>query len=181
MSSALELTVRIGREEVVATADDSVTLPYAKRERSRQRLRLDRGDEASLVLPPRTRLEIGDQVCSGEGFHVLVRAASEKLSQARTSDAHLLARACYHLGNRHVALEVGPGWVQYEPDHVLDEMVSRLGLTVETVSAPFSPERGAYHDGGHAAGHTHAGGSAPSTAARQGHESDAPDAWEAER
>lgn len=181
MSAVLELTLKIPRDEIAIAADDSVTLPYAKRQRSRQRLRLDLGGEARLVLPPRTRLESGDHVCSGGGFRVLVRAAPEELSQARTADTHLLARACYHLGNRHVALEVGPGWVQYEPDHVLDEMVGRLGLTVEAVSAPFSPERGAYHDHGHAADHRHGGGSAPTASAGPRQESEAPAAPEAVR
>jgi len=176
MGAALELTLKIPRDETSVAADDSVTLPYAKRQRSRQRLRLDRGGEARLVLPPRTRLEIGDHVCSGDGFRVLVQAAAEELSQARTSDTHLLARACYHLGNRHVALEVGPGWVQYEPDHVLDEMVRRLGLTVEAVSAPFSPERGAYHDHGPAADHAHGDSSAPAGGEQQREVPDAPEA-----
>ena len=56
-----------------------------------------------------------------------------------------LARAAYHLGNRHVALQIGAGWLRYGHDHVLDDMVRGLGLTVTVEQAPFEPEAGAYH------------------------------------
>jgi urease accessory protein len=67
-----------------------------------------------------------------------------------SEDAWQLARASYHLGNRHVALQIGRGWVRYQHDHVLDDMVRGLGLTVTIEQAPFEPEAGAY--GG---AHTH--------------------------
>ena len=68
---------------------------------------------------------------------------------------HHLLRAAYHLGNRHVALQIGAGWVRYQHDHVIDEMVKGLGLDVQVEDTPFEPEAGAY--GGHAAlmGHAH--------------------------
>jgi urease accessory protein len=71
-----------------------------------------------------------------------------------------LTRAAYHLGNRHVPLEIGSGWVAYAHDHVLDTMVSSLGLDVSPRVAPFEPESGAFqHDGG--GGHSHGGGRTP--------------------
>jgi len=136
------------------TCMDTLTLPYELRCKSRQRVRLDSGSDAALVLPPGTRLDDGDIVCTAGGQSVAVRAAVEPLSIARTEDALLHARACYHLGNRHVALEIGHGWLSYQPDHVLDDMVRGLGLDVVRESAAFRPERGAYH--GHAHGHAHA-------------------------
>ena len=63
------------------------------------------------------------------------------------TDAVALARAAYHLGNRHIPVQVGAGWLAYEHDHVLDEMVAELGLAVETRSAPFEPEAGGYRHG----------------------------------
>jgi urease accessory protein len=64
-----------------------------------------------------------------------------------------LTRAAYHLGNRHVPLQLGDGWLRYEHDHVLDAMVEQLGLEVRTEDATFEPEAGAY---GHAHGGDHA-------------------------
>lgn len=148
-------------------ADETLTLPYELRQKSRQRVRLDSGREAGVLLAPGTTLEHGDRLRSADGTSVLVCAAVETVSVARTTDALRLARACYHLGNRHVRLQVGDGWVRYPPDHVLDEMVRGLGLEVSSESARFEPERGAYnaaapphhhHDDGehdHRHGHRH--------------------------
>ena len=95
-----------------------------------------------------------------------MRAAAQTLSLARASDGLLLTRAAYHLGNRHIPVQVGPGWLAYEHDHVLDHMVEELGLAVDTHVAPFEPEAGGYrhgessngghrHEHGHEHGHEH--------------------------
>jgi urease accessory protein len=144
-------------------ADDTLTLPFELRQKSRQRVRLASGCEAAVLLAPGTMLEDGDCLGSADGTVVRVRAAIETLSTARSDDPLCLARACYHLGNRHVRLQIGSGLVRYQPDHVLDEMVRGLGLTVRQEPARFEPERGAY--GGHAHqhphDHTHAADGAP--------------------
>lgn len=140
----IELTERL---QGSGATDDTVTLPYELRQKSRQRLRLDSGREAALMLAPGSVLDHGDCLRAVDGTSVRVSAAEEAVSNAATDDPLCLARACYHLGNRHVALQVGAGWVRYQPDHVLDEMVRGLGLTVSRQSARFEPERGAY--GGH--------------------------------
>jgi urease accessory protein len=72
------------------------------------------------------------------------------VSTARSTVLRALLRAAYHLGNRHVPLEVGEGYLRYLRDHVLDAMVRDLGLTVSADEAPFEPEAGAY-----ARGHSH--------------------------
>ena len=72
----------------------------------------------------------------------------------RCDDPLLLARASYHLGNRHVALQIRPDLLRYRHDHVLDAMLEGLGLKVEVVQAPFEPEPGAYDDH-HGHGHEH--------------------------
>jgi len=131
--------------------DDTLTLPYERRQRSRQRVRLDSGREAMLLLAPGTSVFDGDHLHAADGTSVRVSAAAEAVSTARSDDPLRLARACYHLGNRHVALQVGSGWVRYQPDHVLDEMVAGLGLEVIHETSCFEPERGAYH--GHAEHH----------------------------
>ncbi len=95
-------------------------------------------------------LRNGDLLESSTGELVSVVAAAEAVSTATSDDAVLLARAAYHLGNRHVHLQVGNGWLRYLHDHVLDHMVESLGLSVSQGVLPFEPEAGAYrHDHEH--------------------------------
>ncbi|NEX19230.1 urease accessory protein UreE [Thiorhodococcus mannitoliphagus] len=131
----------------------SVTLTLDQRVRSRLRVDLDDGREAGILLERSSTLRDGDCLVSDEGLVVRVRAGAEALSSVRCEDPLLLARACYHLGNRHVALQIQPGMLRYQHDHVLDEMLRGLGLTVALEQVPFEPEPGAY-DGGHT-GHGH--------------------------
>jgi urease accessory protein len=136
--------------------DARLTLPLESRTRSRLRVVLDDGREAGLFLPRGVSLRHGDLLRSEEGLVVVVQAAPETLSRVLCDDPLLLARACYHLGNRHVALQIEPGRLSYLHDHVLDAMVAGLGLSVTVEQAPFEPEAGAY--GGHDHAHSHAHG-----------------------
>jgi urease accessory protein len=122
----------------------TLTLPLHQRVKSRLRVVLDNGEEAGLFLERGTTLKAGDQLLSEDGHRVEVVAANETLSQVHSDDPHLLARACYHLGNRHVSIQIERDRVSYPHDHVLDEMLRGLGLSVETAEAPFEPEPGAY-------------------------------------
>ncbi|MEN9579236.1 MAG: hypothetical protein RJA70_2245 [Pseudomonadota bacterium] len=132
---------------------DSLEIKFDTRKRSRFRAVLVSGAECAVVVPRGTVLRDGDLLTDDTGAtSVRVRAAVETLSQAVGNDALLLTRVAYHLGNRHVSLQIEPGQLTYLHDHVLDEMVRALGLPVATVQAPFQPESGAY--GG---GHRHAG------------------------
>jgi urease accessory protein len=139
----------------------TLTLTFEDRRRSRSLVRLGDGRQAALMLPRGTVLREGDVLRDdATSPMVVVRAASETLSVARTPDPHLLTRAAYHLGNRHVPLQIGPGWLAFGHDHVLDGLVRELGLDVTTESAPFEPEAGGYrHQGSehaHARAHDHA-------------------------
>ena len=143
-----------------AEARDSLSLPFELRRRCRLRARLDGGEEVGLFLPRGTALREGDLLLADNGWAVRVRAAPETVSCARSADPIALARASYHLGNRHVALQIDGDSVRYLHDHVLDEMVSALGLAVTVEALPFEPEGGAY--GGHAAAsHSHEQEQAP--------------------
>ncbi len=128
-----------------------ISLSCDQRRRARLRLTLPDGTLIGLMLERGRALREGDCLRSEDGLVVgRVRAASEHLSRASTADPHLLARAAYHLGNRHVALELAAGRLSYPHDHVLDAMCRELGLSVEEVIAPFEPETGGY---GHGHGH----------------------------
>lgn len=129
-----------------------LVLPYEQRCRSRFRTRLADGAEVGVLLARGQILRGGDRLLAEDGRVVEVTAAPESVSTVRARDARLLARVAYHLGNRHVALQVGDGWLRYSHDHVLDDMVRGLGAELLAEQAPFEPEAGAYHQG-----HEHAG------------------------
>jgi urease accessory protein len=137
------------------TPATSLTLPLEQRVRSRLRVTLDDGSEAGLFLERGQVLRDGDLVASDDGLVVQVRAAPEPLSSVYCDDALQLARVCYHLGNRHVPLEINAGRVRYQHDHVLDDLVRGLGLEAVLEHAPFEPEPGAYGGARHPHGHEH--------------------------
>jgi urease accessory protein len=148
--------VGIGQREMASRATAGLTLSFDRRRRSRQRARLDGGEEVAVVLPRGTVLEDGDVLLLDDERLVRVNAAAEVLSRATSTDPLVLARAAYHLGNRHIPVQVGPGFLAYQHDHVLDDMVRGLGLVVATVEASFEPESGAYgHGHGHGGRHSH--------------------------
>lgn len=127
----------------------TLTLPFDLRQKSRLKARLDNGTDAALVLPRGTILRDGDLLLGDNGVLVEVKAAPEQVSTVRAEDPVLLARAAYHLGNRHVQLQIGSGWLRYQHDHVLDAMLRRMDFSVSVENAGFEPEAGAY-------GHNHA-------------------------
>ena len=139
-------------------ADLTLVLPFGERSKSRLRATLDNGEEAGLFLERGSVLRHGDLLLADDGRVVEVRAAPETVSTVHTANALQLARACYHLGNRHVALEIGPGWVRYQHDHVLDDMLRGFGLEVIIEELPFEPEGGAYVAASHTHSHPHSHG-----------------------
>lgn len=155
----IRLTRRLS-EAVPAQA--TLTLPLEQRVKARLRVTLDDGREAGLFLDRGPILRDGDCIASEEGLVVEVRAAPEPVSVVRCDDPLRMARACYHLGNRHTPLQILPGEVRYLHDHVLDRMVAGLGLRADFAELPFEPEPGAYgeHGTGHAHGHAHGHGHA---------------------
>jgi urease accessory protein len=140
-------------------ADVRLVLPFDLRQRSRLLATLDSGEEIGLTLPRGTVLRGGDRLQASDGRIVEVVAAPELVSIVRTGDARQLARAAYHLGNRHIAVQVTHDSLQFLRDHVLEEMLRGQRLKVEADVLPFEPEGGAYSQGhghshdGHAHGH----------------------------
>jgi urease accessory protein len=146
-----------------------LVLSFEQRQKARQRVRLESGADVGIRLERGTILRGGDYLKASDGAIVRVVAAPEPVSVATCTDALLLAKAAYHLGNRHVQLELGAGYLRYLVDHVLDHMVESLGLRVTHVQLPFEPEGGAYsHAPDRAAAHGHADAHGP--VHRHGHE-----------
>ena len=100
--------------------------------------------EVGLQLERGKILRDGDKVVAENGDTIEIVAGDEAVSTVHCDDAKTLARVCYHLGNRHVPLQVEAGWCRFGQDHVLNEMVELLGARVITENAPFEPEAGAY-------------------------------------
>lgn len=133
-----------------ATCDAELVLPFELRQKSRLRTTVESGEEIGLFLERGTILHDGDYLQADDGRVVRVRAADEDLVEVRCTDPDSLARAAYHLGNRHAPVEVGAGWLRLAADDVLAGMLRGLGATVTPIRAPFEPEPGAYAAGHHA-------------------------------
>lgn len=152
--------IKLNKKLASDSAKSTLTLELTidQRIRSRLRVSLSNGAEAGLDLPRGEILRGGEQLTNDDGIVVTVLAAAEPLSVVRTDDPLLKSRICYHLGNRHVPLEINDHYVSYQHDHVLDDMVIGLGGEVTCESLPFEPESGAYGGSGHGHSHSHSDG-----------------------
>ena len=135
--------------------DADLVLPYELRQKSRFRTMLASGEEVGLFLERGEVLRDGVFLKAEDGRVVRVLAKPEAVLDISCATPDAMAQAAYHLGNRHVPVQIGPGWLRIAQDHVLRLMVEGLGATVVAREAPFEPEAGAY-----GAGHSH---SAPVT------------------
>lgn len=129
--------------------DDELVLPFELRQKSRQRTTTASGEEIGIFLASGQILRGGDLLEADDGRVVRVVAKPEKLVEVRCDGPLDLIRAAYHLGNRHVALQIGDGWLRLLEDYVLSQMLQQLGARVCNVEAPFDPEAGAYGGGHH--------------------------------
>ena len=132
------------RAAAQSTADADLVLPFELRQKSRLRTKVASGEEIGLFLERGALLRDGDLLAADDGRVVRVVAADEALLEVRCADADALARAAYHLGNRHTPTQVGHGWLRIAADEVLATMLRGLGASVSPLSAPFEPEAGAY-------------------------------------
>ena len=117
------------------------------------------GRDLVLQLPRAEALQPGDTLLNADGqLQVLVEAAPEPVMRVRSTEPLALLQAAYHLGNRHVAMELHADQLVLLQDGVLMDLLRRRGLEVECTEAPFLPEAGAYAGPGHshAQSHSHA-------------------------
>ena len=134
---------------------DYLSLDYDTRQRSRFKATTESGKQVGMDLPRTDTLKDGCILADTQGNLIQVCAAKQTLTQVTSSndDVFALMKAAYHLGNRHVPLMLTPTALYFEPDHVLSDMLQRLGVQTQTVQAPFEPETGAYHN--HSQSHDH--------------------------
>ena len=123
-------------------ASDRLALTWELRRKSRLKATTESGQEIGLFLPRGTVLFEGALLRTADDRIVEIEAAPEDVSTISSPDAVLLARVAYHLGNRHVRTQVGPGFIRYRHDRATDELVRKLGAEVIVEDLPFEPERG---------------------------------------
>ena len=156
----------------------TVVLDWDTRQKSRFQARDSEGRELGVFLPRGSVVRGGDVLVAEDGSLIRVQAAAQPLLRITACGEHGspfdLTRAAYHLGNRHVAIELQPDHLKIEPDHVLADMLRAMHLTVQAVEEGFEPEGGAYaaqgHDHGHGHAHAHGEGHVHGPGCSHGHD-----------
>lgn len=146
----LEVYERLGNHCHDAVFAELV-LNHEQRDKGRLRALTADGQEVRIFLERGKPLQVGEFLRTHCGKTLQISGAVEEIAEARCDDWLTFTKACYHLGNRHVKIQIGERWLRITPDHVLEDMLVQLGLTVVRQQAVFVPESGAY--GGH--GHHH--------------------------
>ncbi len=138
----IKLTEIVTAQKVI---NDVLTIPFDLRQKSRFATVTDSKQDVGVFLARGQILRSGTVLTGPDQINIQVQAAAESVSVMRSDDALQFAKACYHLGNRHVPLQILAGELRYTHDHVLDHMLQGLHLTVTQEMLPFEPEAGAYH------------------------------------
>lgn len=146
-------------DQAVKPIHDYLSLDYAQREKCRFKAVSTAGVETRVFLERGVGpLALGEVLRTECGKNIAITGAAESLAVATCDDWTTFSKACYHLGNRHVRIEVFDRRLRIKPDHVLEDMLKLLGLEVTHEEAVFEPETGAYHGGahgGHGSSHGH--------------------------
>lgn len=160
--SAPDLIARAYHDHAHDTAPvDRVVLDYEARFLRRKVLTTQSGLRLLVDLPQTTSLNEGGVLVMEDGGEVAVFAAPEPLLEVTAPD---LTRIAWHIGNRHTPCQIEPARLLIQQDHVIADMLARLGAMTRPIVEPFTPEGGAYghgrthsHDHGHSHSHSHAG------------------------
>ena len=134
--------------------DDRITLDFDARHRRRMRMTSDGGTAFILDLAQATQLREGDGLVLDNGRRIRVVTAPENLLEVRCTSAQQLARVAWHLGNRHLTVQVVDQVIRLRDDYVIADMLRHMGAEVATVRKPFDPESGAYSGHGHTHSHS---------------------------
>jgi urease accessory protein len=149
-----------GLASVLLKRASSVSLDWDVRQKSRFETTDSLGRTLGVFLSRGTVIRGGDVLVAEDGSLIQVNAAPQEVLRITACTVHGspfdLTRAAYHLGNRHVPIELKPDHLKIEPDHVLAEMLRAMHMTVHKVNEAFEPEGGAYSSAGHSHGHDHA-------------------------
>ncbi|MDX1452940.1 MAG: urease accessory protein UreE [Oleiphilaceae bacterium] len=149
--NTLRIVTNLGSDANIPASDisASITLSYEQRVKGRLLASDDKGRDVGLFLERGKTLREGDILKSEDGQLLQVRAQNEALREAKCDNWLTFAKAVYHLGNRHVPVEINELRLKIQPDAILEEMLQVLGLEVAAIDGPFNPESGAYSGGHH--------------------------------
>ena len=135
-----------------AAIDDFITLDHIQRAKGRFKVQSVAGLEVGIFLKRGHVIHLGEVLRSNCGKNIKVLGAIENVITASSTDRAVFCRACYHLGNRHVKVQLDDQWLRIIADHVLEDMLLKLGLSLQREQSVFVPESGAYLiNTGHAA------------------------------
>lgn len=135
---------------------DTITLDQDTRKKARIKAKTDGGLDIGIFMERGHPLLVGEVLKTECGLLVEVKGEAEPVATAVATDWLTFCKVCYHLGNRHTSLQIGDLWVRFKPDHVLEELAEKYGLTIDHTPAVFEPENGAYGGHSHGHGHSHA-------------------------
>ena len=150
-----QITKNLGKAKIAGILlknAETISLPFLQRSKSRQLAFLENGEEVTIILNRGSVMRGGDVLVDDNSQFILVKAADEKLLRVTAKNSFDLMRAAYHLGNRHIPIEIHRDYLQLEFDPVLSDMLKKIGVSVVVENHPFEPEHGAY-GGGHKHGH----------------------------
>ncbi|MEL6225565.1 MAG: urease accessory protein UreE, partial [Pseudomonadota bacterium] len=136
-------------------ASANVLLDSGERHLRRKVLTLDTGERVLVDLPESRQLSDGDRLVLEDGRSIEIKAKSEPLIEIRADTARALTVLAWHIGNRHLPAEIHADCIRIQQDHVIVDMLKGLNADITDVTAPFQPERGAYHRHAHSHSHEH--------------------------
>lgn len=146
----IEVTKKLHHHgEPTPAPEFTVILDYEQRTKGRLKAKTTTGEELGLFLERGKVLRDGDILESSSGELIKVCAAEEELVLATCEDWLTFSRCCYHLGNRHVPIQVDALSLKMRPDYILEEMLVTLGMVTQKTFSSFDPEQGAYSGGHH--------------------------------
>jgi urease accessory protein len=157
----VERVVNRPAPESHSVAPAILVLSFEQRQKSRFLAQLSDGREIGIMLSRGAKLRDGDLLEAEDGTLIQVQAAKQKILRVTAETPLQLARAAYHLGNRHTPVELRKSSLILEYDSVLKEMLEGLQVQVEETELPFEPEPGAYSSGEHFHRHSHSHGNGP--------------------
>jgi|TARA_B110000902_G_scaffold267194_1_gene359015 urease accessory protein len=150
----MKIYTQVTTKEIPSGAQtDEISLCFDDRKRGRLKVSCANQQQVGIQIERGLVLRDATVLTDGGGSYLIIRASDEAVSTAYIDLPLLFARGSYHLGNRHVPLQLGDGFLRYQQDYVLDDMLSGLGIDVIHEQAVFEPENGAYAKAGHSHSH----------------------------
>ncbi|MFT6310286.1 MAG: urease accessory protein [Porticoccus sp.] len=151
----MKIYTQVTTEEIPRGAQtEEVSLCFDDRKRGRLKVSCANQQQIGIQIERGQVLRDGTVLSDDGGSYLVIHASNEAVSTAYIDMPLLFARGSYHLGNRHVPLQIGDGFLRYQQDYVLDDMLSGLGIDVIHEQAVFEPENGAYAKAGHSHSHS---------------------------